>query len=287
MFENVEKLIVVVGCQRSGTTLTGQILGAHPQCILIDEKDGLYKWYESYENKLSNIETFQKMLVRADRKYSEIEKRTKPISRTEGRSDSCVLSSNVTTLVLKAPNLTYSFQSLAQFHIPVYVIYPIRDPRAVVSSMGKLGHIPFVENQIQWLTKNSELVKRFDTELKLLKSDTLDVISKRAIVWRIKSGLTSDFTNAGLPTFTFNYEELIGDSHTVVAKLARFSKLDFHHSMLAHENIYHGYGPGGTERFRSIDQKSLTGWKDTLSSSSISTIERAARPLFESSGYGS
>ena len=30
-------LVFIVGCQRSGTTLTGQILGAHPNAILLDE----------------------------------------------------------------------------------------------------------------------------------------------------------------------------------------------------------------------------------------------------------
>ena len=36
--------ILIVGCQRSGTTLMAQIIGAHPSAVMIDEDDGLYRW---------------------------------------------------------------------------------------------------------------------------------------------------------------------------------------------------------------------------------------------------
>ena len=39
----IERITIVTGCQRSGTTLTGQILGAHPSAFLIDETDELYQ----------------------------------------------------------------------------------------------------------------------------------------------------------------------------------------------------------------------------------------------------
>jgi len=39
--------ILIVGCQRSGTTLMAQILGAHPLAVMIDEDDGLYHWTDA------------------------------------------------------------------------------------------------------------------------------------------------------------------------------------------------------------------------------------------------
>lgn len=45
MLNQIEKIVVIAGCQRSGTTLVGQVLGAHPKAILIDETDGLYDWF--------------------------------------------------------------------------------------------------------------------------------------------------------------------------------------------------------------------------------------------------
>lgn len=41
-WDGIERVVAIVGCQRSGTTLTGQIVGAHPQAFLVDEFDGLY-----------------------------------------------------------------------------------------------------------------------------------------------------------------------------------------------------------------------------------------------------
>jgi len=285
MLDNIENIVAVVGCQRSGTTLTGQILGAHPKCMLIDEKDGLYKWFDSYKTRSSSITEFGQMLSRADEKYNENEKRTIRLSKEEVKKNGLALSQQVTTLILKAPNLTFSFRALAQCSHPVQVVYPIRDARAVVSSMGKLSHIPFVENQIRWLTKNRVLADRFESELAQLNSADIDNISKRAIVWKIKSGLLNDFNKAGLPVYSFNYEDLIGKSDTVVKKMAKFLNLDNHESMLAHENVYQGYGPGGTKRYRPIDEQSLSGWKETLSPASVSAIIQAASPLFASLGY--
>ena len=36
-------ILIIAGCQRSGTTLTGQILGAHSKTFLVDEFDGFIR----------------------------------------------------------------------------------------------------------------------------------------------------------------------------------------------------------------------------------------------------
>ena len=63
-------IIVIAGCQRSGTTLTGQILGAHSQCFLVDESDGLYPWMESELFSVSSsIELMNTVINKASGKY--------------------------------------------------------------------------------------------------------------------------------------------------------------------------------------------------------------------------
>ena len=286
MLENIETVVAIVGCQRSGTTLTGQILGAHPNALLIDETDGLYQWFDQIQSNKTDTDSTKSIFRKADKKYTSNNKRLKQSSTPSSEGEnSFELSSQVTHLVLKAPNLTYSFSSLANLDIPVKVVYPVRDARAVVSSMEKLSHIPFVENQIRWINKSDVIAKRFANELVELSSSKISDNEKRTIVWKIKTGLASDFSNAGLPVNLFLYEQLIYNSEEIVSQLARFTGLPLSDSMLAHENIYVGLGPGGTERFRPIDGQSLSKWSKIMSSETEAEILRIGSPLLNSLGY--
>ena len=66
------QLIVVAGCQRSGTTLTGQILGAHSQTFLIDEPDGLYDWFDSWMDNADDQDAlFIETILKASKKYND------------------------------------------------------------------------------------------------------------------------------------------------------------------------------------------------------------------------
>ena len=55
--------ILVIGCQRSGTTLMAQIIGAHPLAVMIDESDGLYNWIDALfgETRLPSIRNLRVM----------------------------------------------------------------------------------------------------------------------------------------------------------------------------------------------------------------------------------
>ena len=288
MFENIEQVIAIVGCQRSGTTLTGQILGAHPNALLIDETDGLYKWFNQIQSSVNPLEFSTSLLRKAIKKYTSNHSRTIETSKSSSDAgDDIKLSSHVTHLILKAPNLTYSYSSFAKLCVPVKVVYPVRDVRAVVSSMEKLPHIPFIENQIRWINRNDVIAKRFANELMELNSSNLNDNEKRAIIWKIKTGLASDFRSAGLPVKPFRYEQLISNRQKTVREIANFTDLSFSESMLAHENTYVGLGPGGTKRSRSIDNKSLNKWRNHMPLKSEMEILRIAAPLLNSLGYSS
>lgn len=257
-------IVIVVGCQRSGTTLTGQILGAHPNTILIDENDGLYPWIAQLLANSNDKSThfsnslFSELISKSDGKYVDDQKKTK---KSENEAQ---LKSNISHIILKAPNLTYSFESLANSGLPVSVIYPVRDVRSVVASMMKLSEIPFVDNQIRWLEKIPELADRFCVELDSLKSENLSTPIKQALVWKIKSHLQEEYKSRDIPIYSFNYESLILTPREIVLKLAKHSGLSFHENMLCHNTIYKGLGPGGTQRFRAIDPDSLELWRNCL-----------------------
>ena len=121
---------MIAGCQRSGTTLTGQIIGAHPKAMLIDEPDGLYNWFKNQDQMSGESGImFQRLVEKADKKYRP---RFKRLRKKDGK-----LKPEIDHLVLKAPNLTYNFVKLSRLKKDVSILYPIRDPRSVVASMAR------------------------------------------------------------------------------------------------------------------------------------------------------
>lgn len=280
MLEGIKSLIVIVGCQRSGTTLCGQILGAHPNCILLDEPDGLYPWFDKTDDgKLDEGHALKKLLNRADQKY-------KPeFKRKSGSGMEAVFKPSVHHLVLKAPNLTYAAEQLANLDLPVSVIYPVRDPRAVVASMQGLDFIVEMDRrQVDWAQRFPKIAKANETLLHRMESETEQHV-RLALVWRLKTGLSDSFHTAGLNPMVVRYEDFVAEPETYRKSMLEHCGLSFQSSDLTHAEVFQGRGPGLTERGRPVDAVSLHKWKDRLSPAQASDIMHEAGSLGEKYKY--
>ena len=280
MIGTVRHLIIVVGCQRSGTTLTGQIMGAHENTVLIDELDGLYPWFHALaENSTEADELTRETLKKSMSKYIE------PDARYIREDNQIRLSDNINTIVLKAPNLTYSFRKIASLKLPVHVIYPIRDPRAVVASMRRLSHIEFVDNQIRLIRENPEIIDMFENELGILEDKGQPHWIRAATVWKIKSILAPEFKRCGLPVFQFLYEDLVTRPDLWIQSMMTFCGIAQSETPRNHGSIYLGTGPGGTDRKRAVDSGGIASWVSELDRTAASEILHAAQPLATKFGY--
>ncbi len=281
MLRNLKKIVAVVGCQRSGTTLTGQILGAHPNAVMIDEPDNLYEWFDaSSTGAPGSRKLLRKSLRLANKKYKPKHRRLK--KKPEGGLE---VADGVTHLVLKAPNLTYSFDRFAALDLPVTAVFLVRDPRAVVASLGGLQRIPMVENQVSIIKKDPDLASEFSDEVEQMASpDTSDTV-KRALFWRVKSGLVRKFEDRQIPTLLVKYEDLIADTAGTCEKISEHIGLSFDPQMLAHEQVFRGYGPGMTKRSRAVDASSLETWRKRLSPEQEATVLEVAGAELDYFGY--
>ncbi len=280
MIDDVKRLIIVVGCQRSGTTMTGQILGAHENAVLIDEFEGLYPWFHALAAGTPNLK-----VLMADVLAKSITKYAKPVERFIQEDGRVRLAGNIDTLVLKAPNLTYSFEAISKLEISAHIIYPIRDPRAVVASMQRLSHINFVENQMRLIRKTPDIESMFESEFRILDDADCPHHIRAAIIWRIKSGLTSKFEKRGLPVLQFLYEDLVRSPDLWISKMLEFCGFSPSDKPRHHETIYQGIGPGETKRRRAIDTGGVTGWTASLSKTVAAEIVETAQPLSGAFGY--
>jgi Sulfotransferase family len=277
----IARLIAVVGCQRSGTTLTGQIIGAHPNAILVDETDGLYPWFHAEADERHDAEALgQAMLASAAAKYRN------PGARFRNAAGRVTVADGVTNLILKVPNLTYDYEKLSRIPIPVMVVYPVRDPRGVVASMTRLSQIDFIGNQLCLLAERPGTAALFEAELRTLANAAAPLWVRHAAIWKVKSGLMPEFQRCGLAVHQFRYEDLVREPQATCRHLLSACDLRVVGELARPEVVYRGFGPGGTDRMRPIDQAALLNWERDLDTSREADILHIAGQLAKNFGYG-
>lgn len=274
-------VVIIAGSQRSGTTLVGQILGAHPNAVLIDESNGLYKWTDALfagAPKADIDEAFENCCRSALTNYQQ--------AAGEARFlDKHSLSEAVTHLVLKAPNLTYSAAAVARTFPNVSVIYMTRDIRDVVASMQRLEHIPMVENQVARLKAEPELRLKFASDLRRLESPDISRTRQMAIIAKIKMALDSTFIEAGLPVHHLRYETLVTGPDESISGLLDHAQLAPSKACARFHKVMRGWGPGLTDRTRPIDTLSQNNWSTRITGSEQAEIWEETKELMLARGY--
>ncbi len=267
--------IIILGCQRSGTTLLGQILGAHRDAVLIDEEDGSADLLrEACRNRSLGAAALLPRLIKARSKY-----------RDDDRLDSGGrLASQVTHVVIKAPNLTYEVDGLRRLSGKPCFLFAIRDVRDVVSSMARLVHVPMIANQLALMRNTPAIRQRFAAEIELLEDKSVQDHVKRAIIWRVKTSHYAAFADSPTHALAVRYESLVEDSQAWRQRLFEHVELD---PMRAanHEDVMRGIGPGFTMRGRPVDGASTQRWKRTLSDIEEQQVWDQARHLMDELGY--
>lgn len=253
--------VIIVGSQRSGTTLTGQILGAHSSTLVIDEDDGLYDWTNALLRGQRSHELFSEITANAQRKYTTSYKNSKRNI------------SNIETLVLKAPNLTYSWADISQTLPNSKIVYLFRSISAVAASIMRLETVPIIHNQTQRILDNSYLRNKYQKELLLLTRGNTPRHVKAAIIALIKMSLSSEFQQSGLDVCQIKYEHLVTSPEKNIQRLLKRLNMPYEEQCTYYQTQYQGYGPGLTSRTRKIDGHSITRWKHSLSSLEQSDIQ--------------
>jgi len=275
---NGRRLVCVIGCQRSGTTLTAQILGAHDRAALIDEDDGLYRWLGGPDAIGLKMDRALETTIAdcAARKYRS------PQDRFVMGGAHYAFGYSVDALVLKAPNLTFNWRAFADAMEQAVFIAPIRDPRAVAASMLVLKGVPMIENQVAFILKTPPESCAEDVRGRLADAGTPAHV-KAALIWRVKNELC-EAADGGRAPMRVQYEDLTDDPGAVSEMLAAAASLDLA-GLRAHATVMTGRAPGKTDRARAVDQRSRQSWKECFSPAEAAEILEAAGPLALRYGY--
>ncbi len=262
------KLVFIVGCQRSGTTLTGQILAAHQNCLMVDEDDAAYDLFEAASATDGlRWDTLSPYLEKISEKYRSPGRWIEGLGTPAPRA-----APQITHIAFKSPNLTYFADEIAALPNPSHVVGLVRDPRSVVASMTRLSRVPMIRNQVRWINRLERQTLRYADELKVLSDDAVADHVKRALIWRIKTELIDSFPQMGLPTTHLKYEDLVADPLPRIAELLDAVGLPPDEGAARHQDLLKGRGPGGTQRARAVDQKSQSLWSEAMSADIAKTV---------------
>lgn len=280
MIASMTHTLLVLGCQRSGTTMTGQILGAHENAILIDEFEGLYPWFHAVADQAEGAaQHTDKVLRKSAEKYKNLG------SKYTEENGQIKPASHISHTVLKAPNLTFEEPKITNLKGQLRIVFPQRDPRAVVSSMLRLSHIDFVGNQIRRLQSAHHVIDAFEDDCAVLFDDTQPIWVRAAKIWKIKTGLSAHFAAKGHPVLPFKYEDLVATPDSVIPQILEFCDLPVSETALHPEALYTGEGPGGTDRTRRIDTQALERWRKDMTPDQTRDVLHATAPLAEELGF--
>ncbi|HRX82275.1 MAG TPA: sulfotransferase, partial [Pirellulaceae bacterium] len=268
MYVSSDKLafVVVAGCQRSGTTLLGQILGAHPSAVLIDEPVAYRVIDKLIEDDLDDT-----LLAECIEAAASIYRASRDACRPE-----------LTHVVLKAPNATFRGSELAKINrFAMSYVFAVRDIRDVVSSMSRLFNIDMVSRQAVWLGRAPDEVKSpLINELVCMNDAGVSVNVRRAAVWLAKTSQYRAFTSPPLSGCLVKYEELVRTPDVVKRALCEHVGLDVE-QLPEHSEVMCGSGPGYTVRSRSIDGESIGRWTDSVVADMQDELEELHPERFE------
>lgn len=211
------KLILITGSRRTGTNILGAILGAHPNCFLVNERDGVYDWLsvllnlndavcdEQLEQKCRN--EYINMIGRAVRKYRS------PSDKFNARGK--LNKDQVTHLVIQAPDLAWQWTRFNRQTMDANptVIFMQRDLCATALSKKRIvGSYPwFISVALHWIDKNHRDFGFFSflEETSILRNEDQPMILRMAALAKIKMNLATFWTEFGYRTTIVPYESLV------------------------------------------------------------------------------
>jgi hypothetical protein len=262
--------IVIVGCQRSGTTLLRTILGRHPQLLEHPkEPQFILELYQRFGYEVGNVGTAVAYLLKHP--YLPDTLNREALRQAYAPYKQLSLASFFQTYlhvwagdelqnrrpILKDPALVYHLDLVAALFPQAIILHVIRDPRGTVSSQKtRWQHYTTWECTMLW-KKAMQSVARWN-----------------------KTGKT--------PILEIRYEQVLLDSYQELAFLCRSLDIPFLPEMLTFEEKTTDYKPDGVPlkvTFKAIDASRLDQWRERLAPVDIKLIEYACRPEIEQWGY--
>jgi hypothetical protein len=266
-----KRLLLITGCQRSGTTLLHLVLDSHPAIHSTDEAD-----YWQSERRIDDY--------LAD----------------------AALPANV---AFKLPQEACRLADLAASYPSLRVLWCLRDPRDVVASMIALvlkhgapaplvwachpngapleiaSAIPVLPDSAR--ARLAPLLERY-AAIDATAHDARtreQAIFTGALCWRVKNELLKLYRHQALPLHEIRYEELVTAPRPTLETVLSALGLPWSDDVLRHHQLHNGMLIGGTNAARAIDQTKVGRWRTDFSTDELARIRDVTGELAGELGY--
>jgi hypothetical protein len=244
---------LILGSQRSGTTLLGMTLQAHPDIEIIEESNQCFHTDQGLTKQLELLVLDQ----------------YKPDAHTH--------------IGYKAPRDTHRIDEITHKIPDMRFVWISRDIFQVVASMVSLNLQPmgswaevFAPREILKYLNS----KQHDKEIRVEYEWAASILDKRiraialaAVCWLTKrrSEITAS-TKWPDRNYRVHYSDLVTSPEESLKGVLAFLDIPWHPLVLDHPKVLSGKRPGSTSPSRGIDSESLNKWQAVLSSVEIELI---------------
>ena len=254
-------VFLILGCQRSGTTLMKLMLECHTDIQCYDERCG----YRILSGVRHAVLTGLLTGFKAPRITEQLQKRT--------------LRDDV-------------LPPFRNFYRGQKIVFMVRDARDTVVSMTRLkcGRIDWLDKwgipAIQAKLRSDRMFKRrYESVVKMCQRDKYDKLCFGALCWKYKTEAVFEYLARGYPVHVVKYEQLISRSGREMKSVCSFLGVPWQDSVLRHNEVKHnetrcGVTIGGTDSSRAVDSTSIGQWRDALSDEQAASIMRIVGPTY-------
>jgi protein-tyrosine sulfotransferase len=248
------RVSLIVGCQRSGSTLLESIFNAHPSVRVIGEENNVAYEYFLNPAKLSALPE--------------------------------------DAVCLRIPMATHRLQHAVDQFAGARVLFMLRDPRDVVVSMRelKVGNdnwlVRGAHHEIRKSVQNLPDRQRQEERLEQLYDEIADLSDVRfgGFCWAVKNRFIPMYLNSPLPTRLVRYEVLTAQPEPYLRQICEYLRLEWSDRLLEHQN--HSAGQfAGTNKGEAIHQRSIRAYKSKLTLEDRRKLHSVIRPDMEMLGY--
>lgn len=255
-------LALIVGCQRSGTTLLRLILDSHPAVATFEEPTAYDYWAEA--NLLART-------VEA----GQVDGRVKFVFKTPCLTEQLDRDDGIAT------DLGYHVFPFSFGYNGELLLFLVRDPRDVYLSLRKLKEESSGRDWIDlwpqyiddlYPRRITDFYNRYARELEIVRrGGTEGFAARAALYWKIKTEAFFRYDALGYKMLLIIYEDLVTNPQRCLQRVTRFLGVPFAESMLRHHELAHtglfadGLTAGKTDPKRRISSESTRLYRSRVS----------------------
>jgi hypothetical protein len=248
------KKFIILGCQRSGTTLLGMALQAHPDIELIEENNPCFHTQYALTKQIN---------LSAVKEYSSTDRKLTGFKapRDSHRTEEIVFNVPLTRILWISRDIYQVVASMISLRMGTNITWAIAfAPKEIIKYLYTEKSDYKIAELYQWALSQQNTRKKS--------------IALASVCWLTKQR-SERKSIARWPELIsrVSYSELVSSPKDTLVHLLDFLEIDWHPAVLDHSSILSGSRPGGSTTTRSIHSDSINKWKNELSGEELKLID--------------